>query len=798
VNSEDRASTPRKTKQIKVVETPEYSSEEELHADTPVTERKVKSIKLKRRDDKAKRRRSIEGSPESPRGKKRKANIASAPSEEGVITKKSKPDYVAEDQKEQSDDILSKEMSSKKIFISLKSSGSEDLLSASALNKMNMKKDRENSPVPRGRKSPISPVRSDSPKPMSKDLETEEGDSSIVEPISKEASKDSTDIAFADPEKNSKALLGSKNSAFGRKPNSGEEVLQPEEEGGLARSNESTDSLPRTGRKAAQEAKEKINSKQNPDKEGRKKKKRKRKDDSDGEDSDEDDRQWVQCDKCKKWRILPSRLQASSLPDKWFCNLNSQDPKHNDCSAQEQTVKQVAKEWRKARKRIKQQRLEQAALEASQKERKDKKSPTNSPKLTKVTRKGGDTDSKRLSPTGSDNNAPPAELRSVPVVRIEKRGRKPKKEKEKEKKDTKPDDSASGNVPTETTPKKPGRKRGRPARNQNAEAARAAAQEKKDDDNVEWVQCEKCEKWRKLPPYMSSDELPDSWYCSMNTWNPESARCEEPEDKADAHHQEVGAFGNFSQGHAGKYSYRSMIFGTGRKQNRPMSEKSRAAESLFMRPVDDGENPHPAVMYSKSSMFLPKTSNFNKTQIVEEPKVSIFEVLSDSDLWAELRGVGQPMEVFSDGSIGTLSQKFLSFETLSDAMKQTMREVVLSILGLYVLTGEEIVNEAQQFSWESFPNGLSQIRAYLNADIIINTLLTLVKDGNVEMTCFKDMGKPMTEWIPRYRRVIRSRQNNEIEEAATKSSKSMKISKPWKKRDMENWITGGSTDITTA
>lgn len=67
----------------------------------------------------------------------------------------------------------------------------------------------------------------------------------------------------------------------------------------------------------------------------------------------------------------------------------------------------------------------------------------------------------------------------------------------------------------------------------------------------------------------------------MNTWYPSLATCEAPEDKADAHHLEVGRRGLIQAG-AGKYSYRTMIFGTGKKHNRPMSERTRAAESLFI------------------------------------------------------------------------------------------------------------------------------------------------------------------------------------------------------------------------
>ena len=36
----------------------------------------------------------------------------------------------------------------------------------------------------------------------------------------------------------------------------------------------------------------------------------------------------------------------------------------------------------------------------------------------------------------------------------------------------------------------------------------------------EWVGCEKCSKWRKLPFNILPDDLPEGdWFCTMNTWD---------------------------------------------------------------------------------------------------------------------------------------------------------------------------------------------------------------------------------------------------------------------------------------
>ncbi|CAJ1944433.1 unnamed protein product [Cylindrotheca closterium] len=762
------------------------SSDEELDLDTPVTARKVKSLKVKRK------RLSDETSPGGSRHKKRKAEVEEPTPPQDKSTEKTSGAATATEMSNEKPPKSPKK-SSMVITIPLKQAqAGDEIPQVPSLTKPRKRKD---SPAARGsgRKSP-SP-KSDSPQPMSQDLGKNGDETTMVRPVSQKAVKadgvESADLEMSTAEQTTKAELGSKGSAFGKKAKANADATTKES---LPQTKD-TEKAPKAGRKAAQEAKEKMGPKQQ-DKElaAKKKKKRRRKNGSDEEESDDDERQWVQCDKCQKWRILPSRVEASSLPEVWQCSMNDWDPKHSDCSVAEQTFKQIQKERRRAKKRAKQQRLEQAALEANPADSnhdpkvRGGKSSQNSPKPTRhvlKTGKNSDSESKRASPIPSAGNT---SVESGLDSKAEKRGRKGKKDKDKD--ESKQVEVQRAVAAEEVTPKKPGRKRGRPARNVSVETPRSNAT--KDDENVEWVQCEKCEKWRKLPPYMAADELPDKWYCSLNTWNEASASCEAAEDKADAHHQEVGVFGNVPQGHVGKYSYRSMIYGSGRKYNRPMSEKARAAESLYQRPqVEDGI-PQTSVMYAKSSMFVPRMSNFQKTQVVEKKTTSILDVLAESDLWAELQGVGHAMQLLSNNFSGDPYPAFVTYESLPESIKEQMRKVVLQVLGVYVLSGDELVEEALRFPWESLSGSLSQIRAFINADIVINTLLSLVRDGEVEMTCFKDMSVPMTEWVPRYRRVVRSSPKNLENHGSLKTSKCMKISKPWKQMDdSEGWITGG-------
>nr|AMP82926.1 type I inositol 1,4,5-trisphosphate 5-phosphatase 12 [Catalpa bungei] len=47
---------------------------------------------------------------------------------------------------------------------------------------------------------------------------------------------------------------------------------------------------------------------------------------------------WVECDKCKKWRLLPFGANPKSLPDKWICRMLTWLPGMNRCSIPEEVT----------------------------------------------------------------------------------------------------------------------------------------------------------------------------------------------------------------------------------------------------------------------------------------------------------------------------------------------------------------------------------------------------------------------------------------------------------------------------
>ncbi|KAL3647989.1 hypothetical protein CASFOL_008957 [Castilleja foliolosa] len=47
----------------------------------------------------------------------------------------------------------------------------------------------------------------------------------------------------------------------------------------------------------------------------------------------------------------------------------------------------------------------------------------------------------------------------------------------------------------------------------------------------DWVSCDKCQKWRLLPPGTNLKSLPDKWLCRMLTWLPGRNRCSVPQEE---------------------------------------------------------------------------------------------------------------------------------------------------------------------------------------------------------------------------------------------------------------------------
>ncbi|MGA1531177.1 MAG: cysteine-tryptophan domain-containing zinc finger protein [Kiritimatiellia bacterium] len=48
-----------------------------------------------------------------------------------------------------------------------------------------------------------------------------------------------------------------------------------------------------------------------------------------------------------------------------------------------------------------------------------------------------------------------------------------------------------------------------------------------------WIQCCKCEKWRKVPYSIDEEQIPDSWTCQDNLWDSVYNSCEVDQELSD-------------------------------------------------------------------------------------------------------------------------------------------------------------------------------------------------------------------------------------------------------------------------
>ncbi|TRY88191.1 hypothetical protein DNTS_026888 [Danionella cerebrum] len=67
---------------------------------------------------------------------------------------------------------------------------------------------------------------------------------------------------------------------------------------------------------------------------------------------------------------------------------------------------------------------------------------------------------------------------------------------------------------------------------------------KRPDQN--WVQCDACQKWRKLQDGIDMNKLPDNWFCRMNP-DPEFRRCEDKEEVEDSEDETSSCLKTYKQ-----------------------------------------------------------------------------------------------------------------------------------------------------------------------------------------------------------------------------------------------------------
>ncbi len=536
---------------------------------------------------------------------------------------------------------------------------------------------------------------------------------------------------------------------------------------------------------------------------GRRRKKR------NDETSVADNENWVQCERCLKWRLIPS---VDNLPEKWYCELNEFDLERNTCDAPQQTQEEVAKLRKKQTKKTKTQSIKlkrpksQSPMTVSKRsgnepnstgaksENKNKPVRSNSPvehkSLSELTTKSSDSGDEYVQ---SDENNQRSRGAGLRVSDEETRGGT--------------NDGADG---LSSATKMKSNKRNRQSRDDEGKPKKKG-RKPKEAKQQEWVQCEKCDKWRRLPSHIKAKDLPDTWYCSMNTWDPRSASCAVQDDfKVDAvkptNTSDIGGIMGGPQKRDGtKLSYRDLI----RKPTRSITEKMRATESIFSSHAGEHEGEAsgpPVVTYCNSSAFQQKVSwhrsNANNSSNEHVPlisEVSLFSLMSHSQLWKDLiKYQGDLSNNETERSSKLLQRGEMKDNQMHMHSTSSMKAMVHYALGRGLLTADEVLFECQCGDWKEMP--WTDLRACCTIDSVTNAINELVKDGLVEEV-YQQMNGNVNFLMDmaltkRYRHVTieglpsslhagltsLTPFEQAIEEKDAKKSKFKKYSKPWKRR----------------
>ena len=244
------------------------------------------------------------------------------------------------------------------------------------------------------------------------------------------------------------------------------------------------------------------------------------------EDEDESKAEWVQCDDCSVWRKLPSEVDAASLPDTWTCALAtwsvanplSCKPAASITSPEEDAS--LSKEEGAGSQVV--------AVEAGVRGSEGKSS---SAKKTKGI--GGKKPSKLhlQRQSSADTQMLPGETSELSTLLSSTDGTIKKR-----------NPRASSALPTTSSSS---------IASFEAESVLQQLPPTK-VENISWVECDLCHKWRKVSPSVNADTLPETWTCAQNFWSPQHSRCsakEEEDDKSQA--QAMDSSGTGALGGAG-------------------------------------------------------------------------------------------------------------------------------------------------------------------------------------------------------------------------------------------------------
>lgn len=212
--------------------------------------------------------------------------------------------------------------------------------------------------------------------------------------------------------------------------------------------------------------------------------------------------QWVACDACGKWRRLPKNITSDQLPEIWTCEMSSWDTQRNTCQSPEEAFPHL-EDFSKGRLSTEDRdhKANEAALEVSDDiygtERLMASTGGRWPRKTSVSET-------TVHENDSDKEGG-ALVRRIGVA--SNFARRPQ----------------SVEVALETGTATSGH-------GQHKAQSSLSGSSSGMLESVNWVQCNDCQKWRKVPLNIDVNSLPEVWLCRMNSWDAGHSRCSAPEE----------------------------------------------------------------------------------------------------------------------------------------------------------------------------------------------------------------------------------------------------------------------------
>ncbi|XP_059279179.1 uncharacterized protein LOC132033270 isoform X2 [Lycium ferocissimum] len=184
---------------------------------------------------------------------------------------------------------------------------------------------------------------------------------------------------------------------------------------------------------------------------------------------------WVACDKCQKWRLLPYGTEIEQLPNRWLCSMLNWLPGMNHCNISEEETTRALHQLNSL----------QGTMD----------------KLSKVKEK-------QREQVENANRKPPVKKESAGELRLHK---------------------VDSDVACATPMKDPSAVGIQSAKELTSGAKPPVAPVSIIEED--WIACDICQQWRLLPYGTEIKQLPERWLCSMSNWLPGMNHCDISEDE---------------------------------------------------------------------------------------------------------------------------------------------------------------------------------------------------------------------------------------------------------------------------